>query len=100
MARGFIGQRLGTGVDRGVPTPTTVPKAGGVFSMNDNYYLSKLGTLIGGINATGGTKDTSSRPGWTLHKFTGSGSLVVNSGSQTDVEYLSLIHISEPTRPY
>ena len=39
------------------------------------------------ISATGGTIDTSSRPGYKVHTFTGSGNFVISSGTQT-VEYL------------
>ena len=42
---------------------------------------------LGSISATGGTKDTTSRSGFTVHTFTSPGSLVVSSGAG-DVEYL------------
>ena len=41
----------------------------------------------GKIEATGGTKDTSSRPGYAVHTFTGDGTFTITSG-QGQVEYL------------
>src|SRR5210317_368267 len=42
---------------------------------------------VGKIEATGGTKDTSSRPGYAVHTFTGDGTFTITAG-QGQVEYL------------
>ena len=47
----------------------------------------KVVKSVGVLNATGGTKDTTSRSGYAVHTFTSPGTFTVNSG-QGDVEYL------------
>lgn len=42
---------------------------------------------VGALNATGGTKDTTSRSGYAVHTFTSPGTFTVTSG-EGDVEYL------------
>ena len=60
MSLGYIGKRVGSAVTMGTD--------GGVFSKEDNFYLNTLGPELNSpFSATGGTTDTSSRPGWTLH---------------------------------
>ena len=86
MARGFIGRRVGVAVTYGYGAPAG---SGGVFSAADNYYLNSLSPdLNTPFSATGGTKDTSSRPGFAIHTFTGSGAFTVSSGSNAGIEYM------------
>ena len=88
-----VGTTTATGRDAGIGTAVGsinyVPATG-----LQVYVGSLLGwrTISGTaetdpIIATGGTVDTSSRPGYKVHTFTGSGNFVISSGTQT-VEYL------------
>ena len=93
IANGYVGLGVTdtTGRDAGVGTAT------GTMIYNESSVQVELwdGTAwVGGLtspfSATGGTKDTTSRSGYAVHTFTGSGTLVAAGGPPAGVtgEYL------------
>ena len=83
----------------GVGTTSTIGRDAGigtaVGTMIWNATVEQLQVYTGSgwsraagdaITATGGSEDTSGRPGWTVHTFTGSGAFTVTSGAGT-IEY-------------
>ena len=83
-----IGSTDTTGRDAGIGTANgQVIYNASTFELQVFYDGVWKGGLTTPFSATGGTLDSSSRPGFNIHTFTGSGSLEVTSGSGT-AEYL------------
>ena len=62
-----------------------------VFTANwFNFGRNPSAGGASGFSATGGTKDSSTRTGWTLHVFTASGSLVCTGSEQKTYEILAI----------
>ena len=72
------------GISTAVGSIIYIPETGLQIYTGDTFGWKIIGDTAAQFNVTGGTIDTVSRSGYTIHTFSG----------------LSLIHISEPTRPY
>ena len=86
------------GVAKKLPLVPGIDAAGTVIESNDNRFSPGDQVLIAdakfGTEANGGLAEYSQAPGdWLLH-------LPKGMSTQSAAVWLSLIHISEPTRPY
>ena len=83
-----IGTTDTTGRNAGVGTASGTLIFNSTTSSFEYYNGVSWVSLAGDFVATGGTIDSSTRPGWNIHTFTGSGqSFTVQSGAK-NVEYL------------
>ena len=79
------GRNAGVGTAAGTMIYNTSPLQLEVFNPNGTWTSASTQPF----SATGGTIDSSTRPGYNVHTFTGDGSFeILNGTSPTDVEYL------------